>query len=193
MTPACAPKTMVRYCPKVRVIPRKSHGSRINCQWSSPARRVTQCIEFAATSRGEEGVDHLLLTCNVLISCGKNGSLYLSGCSAGQLPARGGAALNHERDLLEGQVEHIVEHERKTFRWLRVSKTTRIASARLTLSQVSWTASSVSANEPSIRYATARRCPPCSSNGSANDCLRPSVTSLRSQVSVVMTRRVLLM
>ncbi|CAM5729536.1 hypothetical protein SFUMM280S_10154 [Streptomyces fumanus] len=42
------------------------------------------------------------------------------------------------------------------------------APARSSRSQVSWTASSASAREPSIRYATARNCPRCSSNRSAS-------------------------
>ena len=41
---------------------------------------------------------------------------------------------------------------------------TSLVSERLSLIQASWTASSASLTEPSIRYATARRCGRCSSN-----------------------------
>ena len=47
---------------------------------------------------------------------------------------------------------------------------TSSVSARLSLSQASWTASSVSVSEPSIRYATARRRVRCSSNRWARSC-----------------------
>src|SRR6266852_1260246 len=44
-------------------------------------------------------------------------------------------------------------------------------SARLARSHASWTASSASASDPNIRYATARRWPRCSSNTSASQPL----------------------
>jgi hypothetical protein len=47
---------------------------------------------------------------------------------------------------------------------------TPLASLRLSRSQVSWTASSASLAEPSIRYATARRWPRRASNSSARSC-----------------------
>ena len=49
-------------------------------------------------------------------------------------------------------------------------------SERLRRSHVSWTASSPSASEPSIRYATARRCERCCSNRSASHS-RSSISS----------------
>ena len=45
---------------------------------------------------------------------------------------------------------------------------TSLVSVRLSRIQASWTASSASGTEPSIRYATARKCERCSSNRSAS-------------------------
>ena len=53
------------------------------------------------------------------------------------------------------------------------------ASERLSRSHASWTASSASLTEPSMRYATARSCGRLASKRSASQSLRPSVTSLR--------------
>jgi hypothetical protein len=54
---------------------------------------------------------------------------------------------------------------------------TPLVSARLSRSHASWTASSASAGEPSIRYATARRCGRCASNRPASQVWSSTVTS----------------
>src|SRR5690348_4977422 len=45
------------------------------------------------------------------------GAPYLGAGPAGELPDRGGAALHHVRDVVEGRVEHVVEDERDPLRW----------------------------------------------------------------------------
>ena len=55
----------------------------------------------------------------------------------------------------------------------------RSVSARLSRSQASWTASSASLGEPSIRYATARRCGRCASNRCASPVSSATTPSSR--------------
>jgi hypothetical protein len=108
------------------------------------------------------------------------GALDTSPCPAGELPRRRGRAIDHRGDLLERQPEHVVEHAREPLRrgqhvqhgkereadgirqqrlLVRLEHTFGgddgigdvDAEGLLRRSQASWTASSASASEPSIR------------------------------------------
>lgn len=69
-----------------------------------------QCIEVAILGRGEEGVHHDPLPREVRVGS-RSLATYPATCSAGELPRGGRAALDQRRDLVEGQGEHVVQHE----------------------------------------------------------------------------------
>src|SRR5262245_54242972 len=62
----------------------------------------------------EEGIDNASLNFHVVIRSGV-ARLNAATRAAGQLASRIGGALDNRRDLLEGHVEDIVQHERDAF------------------------------------------------------------------------------
>jgi hypothetical protein len=69
-------------------------------------------LEVAVPRGGEEGVDNGPLPGEVYIRCGGPVTHPVTG-TAGQLPRRGGSALNQRGNLLERHGEEIVQHERE--------------------------------------------------------------------------------
>jgi hypothetical protein len=173
-----------------------------------------ESIEIAFVGRLEERVDDLALTGQVGVGHRNLGALDATARSARELSGRDRCTTDHRPDLVEGKLEHVVEHECETFgrgqaiehheqgqavlvgqqglvfgpeaplpvttgsgRWtpnassrrrlrdlsmfrqmratIVVSQpprfSTSLVSARLARSQASWTASSASVSEPSIR------------------------------------------
>ena len=69
-----------------------------------------QPLEIAAARSREKCIDDLLLPAEISIRRRRR-SLHAAAGAAGELPRRGGRAADDRRDLLEGDGEHIVQHE----------------------------------------------------------------------------------
>ena len=69
-----------------------------------------QRVEIALARGGQEGIDNFSLTGEVGVrNCGVTPDP--AACAARELPGRGGGASHDASDLIEGQVEHVVQHE----------------------------------------------------------------------------------
>ena len=92
------------------------------CEWASPAtirgnddvrvEDTQQRLEVAAPRRGNESVDHPTLHGQIGIGLGRLGP-HASSRPAGQLPSCRRRPVDDERDLVEADAEHVVEHERQ--------------------------------------------------------------------------------
>ena len=92
--------------PELRNV-RSQHHGRI--------KYSNQSVDVPGPSRCEEGADDLTLTRKIRV--GRRGrALDPSTCATGELPRRGRGPADYRGDLLEGQVEHVVEHERQPLR-----------------------------------------------------------------------------
>ena len=72
-------------------------------------------IEVTATRRRKEGIDDRALTGQVRVRSGNVGTLDPTPGPAGELPRRLGRSIDHRRDLVERQLEHVVEDEGEPF------------------------------------------------------------------------------
>ena len=76
-----------------------------------PGRARHQRAEVTAARGGQEGVDHLPLPGQIGVG-GRGRSLHAAAGAAGQLACRARGTPDDGPDLVEGQVEHVVQHER---------------------------------------------------------------------------------
>ena len=74
-----------------------------------------ESIEITAARGREEGIDHLALTRQVGIGSGDLGALDPAPGPAGELSRRLGRPIDHRRDLVERQLEHVMEDEGEPF------------------------------------------------------------------------------
>jgi len=81
---------------------------------TSRVEQRDQRVEVAAAGRLEERVDDLALPGEVGIGSRDLRALDPAPGPAGQLASRSRRAVDHRRDLLERQLEHVVEHKRET-------------------------------------------------------------------------------
>src|SRR6266545_3825113 len=158
--------------PRTAYLPRcaRGRGTEIGSEHDVRVEHRDQRVEVAVARGGEEGVDDRPLAGGVGV--GNRGSaLHPPAGPAGELARRGRGAPYDGRDLVEGHGEHVVQHERQP----------------LGRSQASWTASSASLSDPSIRYATALRWVRWASNRSASSSPWSTVTSFDGGSVITMT------
>ena len=188
----------------------RTRGAAVGAHHDVWVEHRDERLEVTVARRGEERVDDLALAGDVGIRLGR--TPHPSPRPAGELPRRGRSAIHDRGDLVEGDIEHVVEHERQPLgrsqrveyhlkrqtdgvgkkrlvlgagpvlgtddrvRHMRegvlatrrarakdvqanprddrrqpASFSTPLVSDRSNLSQASWTASSASLNDPSIR------------------------------------------
>jgi hypothetical protein len=72
-----------------------------------------QRVQVSGVAGSDEGVDDRPLAGKVPFKIGDLGAADATSCPAPQLPGCLGGSVHQRTDLLEGQVEHVVEHERK--------------------------------------------------------------------------------
>ncbi len=72
-------------------------------------------VEIGSPRRRVERVDHLPLTREIPIGPGNLRAVDPTPRSAGELPCGRGVSVDDVGDLVEGQVEHVVQHERQPF------------------------------------------------------------------------------
>src|SRR4029453_6888264 len=80
---------------------------------------IEQCdkaVEFTATRCPKEGVDHLPLPSKIRIRSWYVCPLDSPPCPAGKLSGCLDGSPDHGSDLLEGQLEHVVQHECESLR-----------------------------------------------------------------------------
>ena len=93
------------------------------CERASPAtigrhddirvEDAQQGLEIAGPGSSDERVDHLPLDGQIGIGLGRLGA-HASSRSTGQLARRRRRPVDDDRDLVEADAEHIVEHERQS-------------------------------------------------------------------------------
>ena len=87
-----------------------SHGGRVGPEHDVGMEHGEQRVEVAVARGGQEGVDDFPLA--GAIRAGSRGrTLHPAARAARELPGRARGASQDRRDLVEGQVEHVVQHE----------------------------------------------------------------------------------
>src|SRR5215218_3433740 len=87
--------------------------AKVGAQDDVGMEKVDEAVELAPSGCPEEGVDHFTLTSEIGVGSRNLGALDAAACPAGELSRRLRRSPDHRSDLLEGQLEHIVEHERE--------------------------------------------------------------------------------
>jgi hypothetical protein len=102
----CCAADLGRYAP--------GHGGGIGAEYDVGVKDCEKGLEVTATGGGEEGIDDLSLAGEVgVVRCWR--SLDPAAGAAGKLSGGSGRAIDDGCDLVEGQVEHVVEHKGEAF------------------------------------------------------------------------------
>ena len=91
-------------------------AAKIGAQYNIGIQDCDQRIEIATPGCAKEGVDHLALPSKIRIRSRYLDALDTSPCPAGELSGRRRRSIDHGSDFIEGQPEHVMEHERKPLR-----------------------------------------------------------------------------
>ena len=111
-----------RACPATAAAPRTTTGgagapgAEVGSQHDVGVEQRDEGVEVAPARCQEEGVDHVSLTGEIGVGSRYLGAFDAAPGPAGELPRRRRGSTDHRRDLLEGQLEHVVEHEREPLR-----------------------------------------------------------------------------
>ena len=92
----------------------RGHGGGIGAEYDVGVKDGEEGFEVTATGGGEEGVHNFSLTVEIGAARGVC-SLDTAACAARELPCRGGGTSDDGSDVVEGQVEHVVQHEGEPF------------------------------------------------------------------------------
>jgi hypothetical protein len=92
---------------------RAAHETRVDAQDDIRIEHGHEGVEVAPARGSEEGVDRRALTSEIAVRNADVCALDASSCTARDLSRRHRGPTDHVGDLLEGQLEQVVEHERQ--------------------------------------------------------------------------------
>jgi len=116
----------------------RRHGTAISSTHDVWVEHPEKRLEVTGARSGQESVDHFSLAGEIGVE-DRRPSAHPAACAAGELPGRGRRAPHDGSYLVEGQVEHVVQHERdplgggELFEYHEECETDRVGQERLLL------------------------------------------------------------